>query len=126
MIGGGSFLASGYYASFLAIACSPRQEKGELCGEGADHVVPGPHAARAHNTMLCQQLSPCLSGSPAHFTSLTVDENILSFSSSTGCSWQIFKRCHLVSLVMANVEVASMATSTTFLIVITPSLPLAT
>ena len=74
----------GYYASSLAIACDPRQEKGELCGEGADHVVPGPHAAGPHNTMLCQQLSPCLPGSPAHFTSLTVDENFLTLFYSTG------------------------------------------
>ena len=75
---GGSFLASWYYAASLAIACNPRQLKGELCGEGSDHVVPGPHAASAHNTVLGKQLGSCLSGSPAHFTSLTVDENILT------------------------------------------------
>ena len=79
--GGWVFSSGGYYAASLASACDAREEKGELGGEGADHVVPGPHAAGAHNAVLCQQLAPCFSGSPAHFTRLTVDENILTVSS---------------------------------------------
>ena len=62
---GGVFSSGGYYAASLASACDAREEKGELGGEGADHVVPGPHAAGAHNAVLCQQLTPCFSGSPA-------------------------------------------------------------
>ena len=76
--GRGVFSAGGLYAASLASASDAREEKGELGGEGADHVVPGPHAAGAHNAVLCQQLASCFSGSPAHFTSLTVDENILT------------------------------------------------
>ena len=74
--------SGGYYAASLASACDPREEKGELGGEGADHVVPGPHAAGAHNAVLCQQLASCFSGSPAHFTWITVDENISMVSST--------------------------------------------
>ena len=62
---GGVFSSGGYYAASLASACDAREEKGELGGEGADHVVPGSHAAGAHNAVLCQQLTPCFSGSPA-------------------------------------------------------------
>ena len=41
-------------------------------------------------------------------------------------NWEISKSCHLVSLVMANVEVARMATSPTSLIVIPTFLTLTT